>query len=142
MTRTLALATTDAEIRACYPVMLELRPHLASEDAFLAQVRRQETESRFQLAYLADPDVKSVAGIRVAEWLPSGLTLEIEDLATHSSARSQGYGSALFDWVVAYARSRSCTELKLVSHVARFDAHRFYFSKRMKILAYHFTLDL
>jgi GNAT superfamily N-acetyltransferase len=136
------LAESDAEILACYPVMLELRPHLASADAFLAQVRRQEKESHFQLAYLADPDVRSVAGIRIAEWLPSGRTLEIEDLATHSSSRSSGYGSALFDWVVAYARTSQCQELKLVSHVARFDAHRFYFSKRMKILAYHFTLDL
>ena len=136
------LATTDAEIRACYPVMLELRPHLSSEDAFLAQVRRQESESHFALAFAADPDVRSVAGIRIAEWLPSGLTLEIEDLATHSSHRSRGYGSALFDWVVAHARARGCQELKLVSHVARFEAHRFYFSKRMKILAYHFTLDL
>jgi hypothetical protein len=35
------IVETEQELRACYPVMKELRPHLASEDAFVAQMLRQ-----------------------------------------------------------------------------------------------------
>ena len=61
------IAETDEEIERCYPVMLELRPHIARED-FLPQVRRQMAASGFRLVYLTDEaEVKAVGGIRVAE---------------------------------------------------------------------------
>jgi hypothetical protein len=37
----IALAETEADIARCYPVMAELRPHLAGQD-FVALVRRQQ----------------------------------------------------------------------------------------------------
>ena len=40
------------------------------------------------------------------------------------------------------ARARGCENFELDSGVQRFDAHRFYFMKRMKISAYHFTISL
>jgi GNAT superfamily N-acetyltransferase len=135
------LVETDEDIRRCYPVMAELRPHFTLE-SFVAQVHRQRAESRYTLVALLDPEVVAVAGIRIAEWLPSGRCLEIEDLVTHAGARSKGYGGQLFDWVVEHARNEGCKELKLVSHVSRFAAHRFYLSKRMSILAHHFSLEL
>ena len=48
------IASTDDEIRACYPTVFQLRAHLA-EAEFVAQVRRQQREG-YQLAYLADAD--------------------------------------------------------------------------------------
>lgn len=144
------LADTDDDVRACHPVMVELRPHLADVDAFVAQVRRQQGESGYRLVMLCDPDgadgaagtVCAVAGIRIAEWLPSGRCLEIEDLVTHDGERSRGHGGALFDWIVEHARREGCAELKLVSHVSRFAAHKFYLNKGMVILAHFFSMPL
>lgn len=137
---TITIAATDAEITACLPVLLELRPHLTA-DGFLPQIRRQMAHG-FALVSLADPDIVAVAGIRIAEWLASGKCLEIEDLVTSASARSAGHGAALFDWITAHARRAGCTEVKLVSHVRRHDAHRFYLARRMNIIAHHFSLEL
>lgn len=134
------LVDTEDQVRACYAVMAQLRPHL-SEDAFVAQVARQRAAG-FALVAVFDPDVKAVAGIRIAEWLASGRCLEIEDLVTADGERSAGHGSSLFDWIVDHARREQCAEVKLVSHVTRYAAHRFYLRKRMSIVAHFFSLPV
>ena len=134
-------ALTDAEIRGCHPVMAELRLHL-SVDEFLSQVKRQMSSSGFELVYLNDDGVKAAGGIRIAEWLASGKCLEIEDLVSKSGERSKGYGGELFDWIVSYARQKECKQVKLVSHVLRYGAHRFYMAKKMNLEAHYFSMTL
>jgi len=135
-------ARTDTDILACYPVMAQLRPHLTPED-FLAQVKRQAADLGFQLVYLAEQgEVLAVAGIRIGEWLAGGKYLEIEDLVTSENARSGGHGGRLFDRIVEMAKTEGCAEIRLVSNVTRYDAHRFYLNKRMKIQAHYFSMSL
>ena len=136
------IAESENEIENCYAVMSELRPHLSLED-FTAQVLRQMKASNFRLVYLEDSEkIKAVGGIRIAEWLAGGKSLEIEDLAAKSGERSKGYGGKLFDWIIEYAKSENCGEVRLVSHVKRYAAHRFYLNKRMNIIAHYFSLEL
>lgn len=135
------IAATDDEIRACYPTMFQLRSHLA-EAEFVAQVRRQQREG-YQLAYLTDEGrVCAVAGFRLQEMLSPGRHVYVDDLVTDERERSRGYGDALFDWLVAWAREHGCARFALDSGVQRAGAHRFYFRKRMHIAHYHFSLAL
>lgn len=135
------IAGSENEIINCYAVMAELRPHL-SEENFVAQVKRQAEHSGFQLVYLSDCEIKAVAGIRIAEWLAGGKSLEIEDLVAKENERSKGFGGELFDWIVGYAKSENCDQIKLVSHVKRYGAHKFYLNKGMIIEAHYFSLAL
>jgi GNAT superfamily N-acetyltransferase len=135
------ISESDAEIQNCYATMAELRPHIKS-DEFLERIKRLNRNAGYQLVYLQDGDIKSVAGIRINEWLAGGRYLEIEDLVSKSGERSKNYGGELFDWVVKHAREENCHQIKLVSHVKRFDAHRFYLNKRMVIEAHYFSMAL
>ena len=138
----IGLAATDAEIEACYAVMRELRPHLSAAD-FLAQVKRQMGAYGFRLVYCEhESEIVAVGGIRLAEWLAGGRYLEIEDLVAKDGARSRGHGGALFDWCVEHARANGCRQLRLVSHVVRFGAHRFYLRRGMNIEAHYFSMSL
>jgi GNAT superfamily N-acetyltransferase len=131
------IATTDSEIRACYPVMRELRPHVAAED-FLSRVRAQE-KSGYVLAYVEEAfGPVAVAGFRVGESLNRGRFLYVDDLVTLSTHRSQGYGAALLSWLEAYARKEDCGQLRLDSAVERKDAHRFYRREGMEVVSFHF----
>jgi GNAT superfamily N-acetyltransferase len=137
----IALATTPEQIGRCSSVMRELRPHIKAID-FAARVLRQQKEG-YQLAYLElDRAVRSVAGFRIFDLLFSGRTLYVDDLVTHESDRSQGFGAALFDWLVEYARKNGCEHLTLDSGVQRFAAHRFYLKRGMDITSHHFDLKL
>lgn len=140
--RSIAIARSDEEIARCYAVMSQLRPHLDASE-FVALVRHLGEVARLELAYLQDDgDIKAVAGIRMSEWLAGGKYLEIEDLVTAEAARSKGYGSELFDWVVDFAQQHECRQVRLVSRVTRTDAHRFYERKGMRREAYYFSLDV
>jgi GNAT superfamily N-acetyltransferase len=136
------IAECDEEILKCYETMAELRPHLGRRE-FFDQVKRQMSESGYQLVFLEHESVvKAVAGIRVAEWLARGKSLDLEDLVATENDRSKGFGGTLFDWVVDYAREQGCVEVRLVSHVTRYRAHQFYLKKKMIIDAHFFSMPL
>ncbi|MGI8821647.1 MAG: GNAT family N-acetyltransferase [Chthoniobacterales bacterium] len=135
-------ATMPAEIRRVHAVVRELRPQHADEHAFVRQVQRQMREG-FRLVYLeCDGEIRAAAGYRILELLFSGRTLYVDDLVTRETDRSKGFGGQLFDWLVEEARREACHALTLDSGVQRFDAHRFYVAKRMKIASHHFTMSL
>lgn len=135
------LAQTDSELEACFPVIQQLRPHLQVAP-FVEQVRRQQAQG-YQIAYLhTDHQVRSVAGFRILEVLWQGRFLYVDDLVTDVACRSRGFGDALFDWLAEYGKAQGCAHLNLDSGVQRYEAHRFYFRKRMQISSYHFSLKL
>ena len=143
MTKTqIAIASTDEEIRRCFPVMRELRTHFTDEQKFVDQVKRQQKQD-YHIAYVeSEGEVRAVAGYRFLESLFSGKNLYVDDLVTRERDRSRGFGGELIDWLVAQARKHGCETLELDSGVQRFDAHRFYFCKRMSISSYHFRLKI
>ena len=135
------LATTDAEILSCHPVMNHLRPRYSSSE-FLSRVRQQQGEG-YKLAMLAEEDlVVAVAGYRVGHNLAWGKYLYVDDLVTDASRRSEGHGERLMDWLVDTARAQSCDELHLDSGVQRYGAHRFYLRYGMDITSHHFRMAL
>lgn len=144
MKQNVFLAQDDDQIRSCYAVMAELRPQVKA-DQFLSRVRRQQEIAGYELAGITaetGAEVKAVAGFRISENLAWGKFLYVDDLVSKSDERSKGYGGALFDWLVEYARRNDCDQFHLDSNVQRFAAHRFYLVKRMNIEAHHFGLKL
>lgn len=135
------LAKEEHDIRSCYTIMAELRPHVQPEE-FLIRVKRQAETAGYKLACLVDEEVKAAAGFRISECLGWGKFLYVDDLVVKSGERSRGYGGALFDWLVEYARAEGCDEFHLDSRVQRFAAHRFYLNQRMFIECHHFALKL
>ena len=141
------VAADDAALRACWPVMRQLRPHL-DEMGFVDQVLRQRSTCGYRIAYACEgptdgaTQVRGCAGFRITEFLAWGRTLYVDDLVSDEGHRSRGVGSNLLDWLVAEARRVGCAQLHLDSGVQRFGAHRFYLTHGMDITAHHFRLQL
>jgi GNAT superfamily N-acetyltransferase len=136
------LAENREQVARCFATMRELRTALASEDAFVEQVLRQQSQG-YRLAFVeTEGEVRSVAGFRISESLYAGRFLYVDDLVTRAADRSHGWGQTLMDWLIAEARAAGCAELHLDSGVQRFDAHRFYLAQRMFISSHHFALKL
>jgi GNAT superfamily N-acetyltransferase len=138
----IALAKTATDLAHCHAIMRELRPQFTARKKFVERVRRQQRDG-YLLAFLEhNGRVRAVAGYRYLESLYSGRFLYVDDLVTREGDRSSGYGGKLFDWLLQEARRHQCENLELDSGVQRFDAHRFYLLKRMKISSYHFARPL
>ncbi len=138
----IAIANTPDEIRRCYPVMRELRTQFEDADRFIEQVQRQQKQGHLLAFVESDEEIRAVAGYRFLESLFSGNNLYVDDLVTRDADRSRGFGGKLLDWLIGQAREHGCESLELDSGVQRFDAHRFYFSKRMSISSYHFRIKI
>lgn len=135
------IAHSDKEVSECFTLLSQLRPQY-EHDEFVAKVKDLHKKNGFQLVYLKDNDIKSIAGIRISDWLHTGKYLDIDDLVTCSESRSKGYGSKIFDWITDYARENSCIQIRLVSGVQRERAHNFYLAKGMNYEAKYFSLNL
>jgi GNAT superfamily N-acetyltransferase len=138
----ISVAKTPAQTARCHEVMRELRPQFRRRDRFVERVRQQQ-RGGYVLAFLESAgEVRAVAGYRILESLFSARFMYVDDLITRDSDRSKGFGGKLLDWLMEQARWEGCENLELDSGVQRFDAHRFYFTKRMKISSYHFAIKL
>jgi GNAT superfamily N-acetyltransferase len=136
-------ASTDADIARVWPVMRELRPHIAGVDAFLAQVRRQQAGSGWRLIYVEDAGAPvAAAGFRISEWLAWGKALYIDDLICLESHRGKGFAEALMVWMEDLARKEGCAQFHLDSGTHRLAAHRFYHRMKLAITSFHFQKTL
>jgi len=148
---TIKLATSVIEIEQCFPIMSQLRSrsvggaqsHLLADN--FAQLVQTQMSTGYHLAYIyddQDEQVLGVAGFNIATNLAWGKYLYVADLVVDEKKRSQGYGEALFIWLMEYAQKNNCQQFHLDSGVQRFAAHRFYLRHKMKISSHHFSLQL
>lgn len=133
------IARTKEQIEACFPVMVQLRPHLDIQD-FVSRVSLQ-VSSGYQLAFVRPDDkVVAVAGFRISENLAWGRFLYVDDLVTDEVRRSAGYGKQLLAWLCEEAKANACEQLHLDSGMQREDAHRFYKREKMEVTGFHFAI--
>lgn len=138
---TVSFAEDEAAIRACWPVMAQLRTHL-DEAAFLERVQRQRLAGyRLAAGHVGDR-VAVVAGFVLGEKLAWGRHLYVDDLVTDAGARSLGVGRAMMGWLKRHARDAGCASLHLDSGIQRVDAHRFYEREDLVGTSVHFAIDL
>ena len=135
-------ASTEEQIRACYRVMRQLRPHLTEEQAFVEQFQRQLVEGYHLVYYQDNRLARALAGFRFLEFLAWGKVLYIDDLITDSETRRSGHGGKLLKWVIEQGKKAKCAQVHLDSGPQRHDAHRIYLNHCFKIIGHHFALDL
>ena len=132
-------AQSDADFLHCFPVIQVLRPHIASADDFLAQARRQQTQSGWRLIYAEDAGAPvACAGFRISEWLAWGKALYVDDLICLESHRGKGFAEALMRWMEELAKAEGCEQFHLDSGTFRLPAHRFYHRLGLGITSFHF----
>lgn len=129
-------------VRRCYPVMAQLRPHLVSEEDFVARWRRQAPDGYRLLALVDGPRVVALAGYRVQENLVHGRFLYVDDLVTDASLRGGGHGGKLIDRLKQEARALGCGRLVLDTPLSNALAQRFYFRNGLLATALRFNIAI
>ena len=138
MTLELRHATSEADIAACFPVLRELRPHLATEAELVARVRRQEAEGYRLLAARRGSHVVGAAGYRFQENLIRGRFVYVDDLVVRDGERRGGIGARLLDEVERLAREAGCVWFTLDTGLGNALGQRFYFRWGLLSTALHF----
>ena len=135
-------AETDAQIASTFPVMRQLRPHLEAQD-YVPLIRSLMASDGLRLtAMVENGTVRAVAAWRLMTMLYCGRLLYIDDLVSDEQSRSRGHGARLVAHLKQQARALGCSEIQLLSHTKREQAHRFYFRQGFGIECFHFRTKL
>ena len=136
------LDTLDA-LRACLPLMRELRPHLHEEADFIERIGRMRQERYRLLAAVPEGHAVALAGYRFQENLIYGRFLYVDDLVVSPDRRGERWGARLLQALEDIAREHGCARLVLDTGLANALAQRFYFRQGLLTGAIRFgkTLD-
>ncbi|THD10584.1 GNAT family N-acetyltransferase [Metallibacterium scheffleri] len=132
----------EAHARRCHPLMVQLRPHLTSEDEFVSRWHRQSLDGYRLLALHAGSNVLALAGYRVQENLVSGRHMYVDDLVTDACLRGSGHGAELMTRLKQDARLLGCTKLLLDTPLSNALGQRFYFRQGLLATALRFSLPI
>ena len=131
-----------ADVIACYPLMRQLRPHLASAEEFVERWRCQVAVGYRLLGLWKEEQPIALAGFRVQENLVHGTHFYVDDLVTDESRRSGGYGRHLMDRLKIEARALGCGKLVLDTPLSNVLGHRFYYRNGLLATALRFNIVL
>jgi GNAT superfamily N-acetyltransferase len=136
------LAQDDVGIAATFDVMQQLRPQL-QRDEYVETMHALRASDGLQLLALREAGtVRAIATYRIMNMLYCGRLLYVDDLVTDERVRSHGYGAQLLARLKDEGRALGCSQIQLISHVKREDAHRFYFREGLGIECFHFRAEL
>jgi GNAT superfamily N-acetyltransferase len=142
MTVEIRPAETPAELRACFPVMQVLRPHLTDASELVARIERQAEQGYRLLAAWRDTAVIGAAGYRMQENLIRGRFCYVDDLVVAEAERRNGLGARLLDAVAIEARRAGCGRLTLDTGLDNLLGQRFYFRYGMLPASLRFGMQL
>ncbi|MFY0479809.1 GNAT family N-acetyltransferase [Achromobacter marplatensis] len=135
---------TDDALRACLPLMRELRTHLSGADDFVDRIARMRAESYRLLAAVESGRVVALAGYRYQENLIYGRFMYVDDLVVDSTRRGARWGARLLQALDGMARDAGCARFVLDTGLSNALAQRFYFRQGLLTSAIRFskTLDV
>jgi ribosomal protein S18 acetylase RimI-like enzyme len=135
-------AETEQDLRACYPVMRQLRPHLQDETDLIQRILRMRQARYRLLAAWEGDEVVALAGYRLQENLIYGAFLYVDDLVTTERSRGSRWGARLLDELTHIAEQAECAKLVLDTGLANSLAHRFYSRQGLLTGAIRFAKSL
>jgi GNAT superfamily N-acetyltransferase len=129
-------ALHDEDIRRCWPVFQELRPHL-TEVEFIRRWKMQREEG-YEIAFIESDDVVvAAAGFRCINTMAWGKILYLDDLIALHTQHGHGWGSALLRWLQEQARLRHCEAVHLDTGYHRHAAHKAYLRNGFELNCHH-----
>jgi GNAT superfamily N-acetyltransferase len=135
-------AETGPELRACFDVMQQLRPHLRDAADLLERLARMHAQGYRLLAAWQGDRPLALAGYRLQENLIYGRFLYVDDLVADESWRSHRLGARLLDETEVLARQAGCRRLVLDTGLGNALAQRFYFRQGLLTGAMRFHKNL
>lgn len=135
-------ADSDADLRACFDVMRQLRPRLQSADHMLAALAPQQAQGYRLLACWQGSRPLALAGYRKLDNLIHGSFLYVDDLVTDSGERGRRHGEQLLAALREIGKALGCGQLVLDTALSNENAQRFYRRVGMEACALHFRQSM
>lgn len=139
MSETMFTVKTDSELKECFPILKELRPHLSFEDYVNIYKQSHESDGYEIVAIRKNNEVIALMGYRILSDFVRGRHLYIDDLVSTEKARSQGLGAKLLKYAEDLAPELECQVLRLCTGIENERGVKFYERNNWIKRAYAYT---
>ena len=134
-------ANKEEDVRRCWAIFQELRPHLTEEE-FVKRWQTQREEG-YCISYIEFDDViVAAAGFRVMNTMAWGKILYLDDLIALGIQRGRGWGTILLIWLQEKARIEQCDGMHLDTGYQRHAAHKAYLRNGFELNCHHLAWDV
>lgn len=126
MTKKIFVVKTNEDLERCYPILLELRPHLSFAD-YLSIYQESHTANGYEIVAIeVDEKIQAVMGYRFLSDYIRGKHIYIDDLVSTEAARSKGMGAELLRFAENVAEQNKCKTLRLCTGIENEGGIKFY----------------
>jgi len=129
------------ELPEAYEVLSQLREDL-TYDEFEDLVYDMRHKDYKMIGVFEGVELVTYAGVYIQTNLYHKRHLFIDDLVTYDTFRSKGYGDAMMEYLLNYAKVAMCKNIVLSSGLQRLDAHRFYEKMEFDKLSYMYVKNV
>ena len=124
-----------------WPLLQQLNPNVTEH--YLDSVLDDMIAHGYTMITIWDDDTcMGLSGIWVSTKIYSGKYLEMDNVVIDHNYRSQGIGTLLTDYIIQYAREKSCATMMLDAYLENDKAHAFYERVGFVRRGYHFIKSL
>lgn len=133
---------TEQQLKECFPVLKELRPHLSFEEYVDIYNQAHDSDGYEIVAIRKNNEVVALMGYRILSDFVRGRHLYIDDLVSTETARSQGYGAKLLKYAEELAPKIDCKVLRLCTGIENDRGIQFYEKNNWTKRAFAYTKKL
>ena len=124
-----------------WPLLQQLNPNVTEH--YLDSVLDDMIAHGYTMITIWDDDTcMGLSGIWVSTKIYSGKYLEMDNVVIDHNYRSRGIGTLLTDYIIQYAREKSCATMMLDAYLENDKAHAFYERVGFVRRGYHFIKSL
>lgn len=126
MSKRIFVVKSGEDLKRCYPVMKELRPHLSFED-YISIYDESHKNDGYEIIAIEDHEqILAVMGYRFLSDYVRGRHVYIDDLVASEKVRSQGLGAELLRYAEQIAQKEGCKSLRLCTGIENDRGTQFY----------------
>ncbi len=129
----------EIDLKRCFSVILELRPHLNYEKFCEIYYKANEMDQYHLVAVENSGEIVAVMGYRTLYDLVRGKHTYIDDLVSTEKHRSKGFGYLLLKYAEKVASENSCQSLRLCTGLENLRGIQFYEKNGWTKRAYAYT---
>lgn len=130
------------EIFTILPLIQKLGNYSVSEE-LLKERLLEMTQQNYECLGVYDADkLIGVCGLWFQTRHYAGRSMEMDHVIIDDTYRSHGIGKMMIDFVIDYAKKKSCNWVELNSYVHNFPSHKFFYNQGFVAKGYHFVKEL
>lgn len=123
--------------------LLQVLENFSVPEALLKERLQEMAQQNYECLGVFDAEkLIGVSGLWFQTRHYAGKSIEVDHGIIDDAYRSHGIGKMMVEFIIDYAKKKSCNWVELNSYVHNFPSHKFFYNQGFVAKGYHFVKEL